>query len=107
MTVVPSSVDCTWAYGVCSSNWCGLCLGLWSLLEFWGRAGHGEDEEVGGVGGTVDSLRSRIQGMVAVCPAGLSQPSQLLHQGSEPSGGTGAEMGVAGHRTGGSLTGCG
>ncbi|KAH0500791.1 TBC domain-containing protein kinase-like protein [Microtus ochrogaster] len=82
VTVVPSGVDCTWAYGVCSSNWCGLCLGLWSLLEFWGKAGHGEDEEVGGVGGTVGSFRSRIQGMVAVCTAGLSQPSQLLHQSS-------------------------
>lgn len=29
-----TGVDCTWADGICSSNWCGVCLGLWSLLEF-------------------------------------------------------------------------
>lgn len=37
----------------CSSNWCGLCLGLWSLLELWGTAGHREDNEVAGVGSTL------------------------------------------------------
>lgn len=34
----------------CSPDWCGLYLDLWSLQESWGRAGYGEDEEVGEVG---------------------------------------------------------
>lgn len=46
--VLPSGVYCTWACGICSSSWGGLCLSLGSLPEFWGRAGQGEDDEVGG-----------------------------------------------------------
>lgn len=32
--VLLASVDCIWAYGMCFSKWCELCLGLWILLEF-------------------------------------------------------------------------
>lgn len=32
-----------WAYGVCSSDWCGLYLFLWSLLEWQGRVGQRND----------------------------------------------------------------
>lgn len=32
--VLLASVDCIWAYGMCFSKWCELCLGLWTLLEF-------------------------------------------------------------------------
>lgn len=36
--VVLNAMDPTWANGICSSNWCGLCLSLWSVLVLWGRA---------------------------------------------------------------------
>lgn len=36
--VLLNGVDCTWDYNLCSSNCCGLCLGQWNLLEFWGKA---------------------------------------------------------------------
>lgn len=45
-----TGMDCICAYGVWSSNWCGLCLCLEGLLELRGRADHREDGEVGGVG---------------------------------------------------------
>ena len=36
-SVLLTGVCCTCTYGVCSSNWCKLCLYQWSLLEFLGE----------------------------------------------------------------------
>lgn len=33
-----TGVDYTQTFIICFSNWCGLCLGLWSLLKFWAEA---------------------------------------------------------------------
>ena len=49
--VLLTDVDCICAYSYSLFfEKCGLFLCLWSLLELQGRAGHGKDEEVGGVG---------------------------------------------------------
>lgn len=47
-------VYCSWTCDVYFSNRCGLCLGLWSLQEFWSRVGCGRimrwEELCSGVG---------------------------------------------------------
>lgn len=53
--VLLTGLGCTWAYGVfCSSNWFGLYLGLWSLLELWRRLATGRMMRWVGLGGGVD-----------------------------------------------------
>lgn len=45
---------------ICSSNWCGLCLCLFSLLGLEGRAGLGEGVQVHGVVRWSVSWRDRV-----------------------------------------------
>lgn len=50
----------------CVSNWCALCLRLFSLLGLQGRTGHGEDVQVHKVGQQSGSWRDRVQWVVGV-----------------------------------------
>lgn len=56
-----------WTF-ICSSEWCGLGLGLWSPLELWDRTGCREDDD-GGRGWAVEwPLEEQI-------PGGCGRPS--------------------------------
>lgn len=55
---------------VCSSDWCGLCLCLWSILELQGRVGQRRDDEVGWVGNQKGSWGDGVQWRIVVEMAG-------------------------------------